>query len=203
MLARSGQGRFGWARRVGSDEDARGGEDIERLAALVAADLNAHRRVCLGFECPLYIPVREDPLELTRARSGEGSRPWSAGAGLGSMAVGLAESIWLLKHVRAELEAVTQSYLDWEQFAAAGRGLFLWEAFITGAGKAKLTERTNQHVADALVAVDAFLRALPDPREANTLEPEPAFSLIGAALLRTGWSTDPTLVSQPCLVISG
>jgi hypothetical protein len=38
----------------------------------IAADLNAGHHVALGFECPLFVPVSEDPNGLTSARPGEG-----------------------------------------------------------------------------------------------------------------------------------
>lgn len=34
--------------------------------------------IILGLEAPLFVPLRPDLMEATRARKGEGRRPWSA-----------------------------------------------------------------------------------------------------------------------------
>jgi hypothetical protein len=86
--------------------------------------------------------------------------------------------------------------LSWSDFAQATRGLFLWEAFVSGNGKGQ-----SQH-ADAQRALEALATSRPDPESANAVRVEgPVSSLIGAALLRTGWSSDTGLLSQPCTVI--
>jgi len=152
-------------------------------------------KVALGFECPLWLPVADDPRELTAAREGEHNRPWSAGAGTGSLATGLTEVAWVLRRIRRESGDV-RAFLDWKSFQAAGRGLFVWEALVTGRGK------SNSHEGDARVAVEAFKNALPDPTTKNALRRPPrARSLIGAALLWAGWSEEITLLRKPCLVI--
>jgi hypothetical protein len=63
--------------------------------------------VALGFECPLFVPLNLQPEALTTARSGEGSRPWSAGAGCGALATGLVQVAWILRKIRQELQAPT------------------------------------------------------------------------------------------------
>jgi len=54
------------------------------------------------------------------------------------------------------------AHLDWATFASRS-GLYLWEAFHTGAAKART------HVDDATVAFDAFRAALPNPPAANNI----------------------------------
>ena len=88
------------------------------------------------------------------------------------------------------------AFLDWEAFELAPVGLFIWEAFVAGEAK------TGSHQGDAQVAVDAFKDALPDPRQRNALTPgHRVRSLIGGALLWSGWSKDLALLSEPCIVI--
>lgn len=99
-------GAFGWARDCGpggAPEVRRGGEQILELADAIAADLKDTGAVALGFECPLWVPVPLDPLELGRARPGEGDRPWSAGAGAGVLATGLAQVVWILREVATQI----------------------------------------------------------------------------------------------------
>jgi len=152
--------------------------------------------VALGFECPLFVPIAVEETHLTRARPGEGSRPWSAGAGCGALATGLVQAVWVLQTIRAQLTSTNTAHLDWEAFSKAESGLFLWEAFVSGKGK------TATHVSDAQAAVNAFADSLPNPMAFNAVTcTVPVHSLIGAALLRTGWSSTPAVMSMSCLVI--
>ena len=126
-------GRFAWASRcLRAKPRVSTGNDIRCLVTQVAQDLNSGRKVALGFECPLWVPVACDPRELTSARCGEGNRAWSAAAGATSLAAGLTETAWILSGIRSETQHV-EAYLDWPRFAAAEHGLFLWEAMVTGA----------------------------------------------------------------------
>ena len=193
-------GSFGWARTSTlTDEIERGvggGTEMLQLVEMLARDLGDGRPVALGFECPLYVPVRENPLELLEQRAGEAGRPWSAGAGAQVLTIGVAQVAWVLTELHREQPNVP-CYVDWRQFTAAGGGLFLWEAFVTGQAKAK----NKTHIGDATVAVEALREALPDPTRANAVTAERPLSLLGAALLWSGWSDDTSLLAMPCLVI--
>ncbi len=160
--------------------------------------LSAGRAVALGFECPLFVPLAETETTLTSARPGEGSRAWSAGAGCGVLTTGLVQVAWVLEQARIRLPHRCEAFLSWEKFKAAGSGLLLWEAFVSGSSKSK----GATHIDDARMAVNAFSAALPNPGLANAiLCASPVYSLVGAALLRTGWSSDLSLLSEACLVI--
>ena len=185
------KGRFGWAK---STDDAFEGTSLQALADEVAAALVNGSPVALGFECPLFVPISPEPARLTSARIGEGSRPWCAGAGAGALATGLTQVVWVLRAIRSQLEASVPATLSWTRFKREG-GLFLWEAFVSAEAKA------NGHAADALVAVQSFETALPDPTTSNAIQAREVHSLIGAAMLRTGWASDLALLAQPCLVI--
>ena len=189
--------RFGWACTDAAGnkiERDRGGAEIDDLVETVAADIADGRAVALGFECPLYVPVPQQPLRLGTARSGESNRSWSAGAGAGALASGAVQVAWILHELRQRgLNA--QPFLDWAAFTGAGAGLFLWEAFVTDRAKAA------SHIDDATVAVTAFWDALPDVTAANAVTAERPLSLLGAALLWSGWSNDLALLHAPCLVI--
>jgi len=54
----------------------------------------------------------------------------------------------------------------------------------------------------SIKAVEAFCSALPQPETANRISEPRAFSLIGASLLRTGWSVPPSILSSACLVVA-
>jgi hypothetical protein len=71
----------------------------------------------------------------------------------------------------------------------------VWEAFVTGEAKAA------SHCNDAAAAVREFLRVSPDLEGSNAIKPRRVFSLVGAALLRSGWTQDISVLSEPCIVI--
>ena len=187
-------GRFGWF-GDGPDGRSESGRGIEDLASTVAEKITSGMKVALGFECPLYVPLRDDPMLLTKARHGEGNRSWSAGAGCGALATGLVEVTWLLEKIRANTPKSATAFLDWEIFDNADGGLFLWEAFVSGQAKG------SGHVHDAEIAVQTFRTALPNPKSANAISEQIVLSLVGASMVRTGWSANVQLLSEPCLVI--
>jgi hypothetical protein len=184
-------GNFGWW-----SSDGNSGRTPSTLAASVSAALNSNRPVALGFECPLFVPLTDDESQLTRARPGEGSRAWSAGAGCGALATGLVQVAWVLRAIRSSLNSPRTAHLNWDAFVEAQSGLFLWEAFVSGAAK------SSSHVADAQAAGEAFVQAFPNPGTVNAITcSTEVYSLIGAALLRTGWSHSPEVLALPSLVI--
>jgi hypothetical protein len=191
------QKRLGWARAYlpnGSVDPSARETDIERLVECVAADLADGFPVALGFECPMYVPVPQEALLLGVARENEGNRPWSAGAGSGSMATGLVEAAWVLRALRARAVGA-KAFLRWAEFVGAGRGLFLWEAFVTAAAKG------DGHPDDATAAVHAFTRAYPDPTKADALSAQSPLCLLAAAALWSGWIDGVEELRRPCLVI--
>jgi hypothetical protein len=188
------KGRFGW---FGMDPESRPvtGSSIEDLAILVAEKITDGHKIALGFECPLYVPLRSDPMLLTKARTGEGNRSWSAGAGCGALATGLAEVTWILDQIRARTPRPATAFLNWKEFETSHGGLFLWEAFVSGKAKG------SGHAQDAEIAGQMFRAALPNPETSNAISEKSALSLIGACLVRTGWSKNVQILSEPCLVI--
>jgi len=191
------KGRFGWARSHADEagiERHREGTEIVELVDAVAEDVTVGWAVALGFECPLFVPVPTQVLCLGKARRGDGNRSWSAGAGAAALATGLVEVAWILSELRRRCPS-TKAHLDWSSFADAGSGLFLWEAFVSAGAKA------GTHVDDAAIAVGTFRDALPDPSAANAVGAERPLSLLGAALIWSGWTDDLNLLDTPCLVI--
>lgn len=192
------KGNFGWARLA---VDAPGavcttGRDIEQFVDGIANDLNTGARVALGFECPLFVPLPEDPAGLTSARPGEGDRAWSAGVGAGSLATGLTETVWILDQVRRRTNGSPAVFVDWPRFRDAAGGLFVWEAFVTKAAKA------DSHHGDAELAVLSFRDNLPGLEKHNAVVCEGRVrSLFGAALLQTGWVKELTWLSEACIVV--
>jgi hypothetical protein len=185
---------FGWFGRheEGTTEE---GSDIAALGTAVANRLDSGRNVCLGFEAPLFVPLRSEPLEMTRCRAGETSPNWIGGPGAAVLATALAQVPWILRDIRSKTRATPSATMNWEEFQSRSATLFLWEAFVSGPAKGA------NHIRDAEVAVNAFREALPDPVLANAITEETVTSMLAVAMLRTGWSVDISLLRQRCLVI--
>ena len=73
--------------------------------------------LALGFEAPMFVPIRTDPERLTAARNGEfgkglPSRPFSASAGATSLVTGLVVVSYILNTLRPLVPEATAT-LDW------------------------------------------------------------------------------------------
>jgi hypothetical protein len=131
--------KFAWAAfDAPGRELIKAGEDPETAVSMLTPGLMAGAQAALLLEAPMAVPVpgsKPDAwLGLGKARDGEGNRPWSAGAGAGALATGLAQGAWMLRQFAvtvAELTATTQPG-SWRRGDAQ---LLLAEAFITAAGK--------------------------------------------------------------------
>jgi len=186
-----------------------GGMDPEGAAQSVLEAFANRAPVALGFEAPMMVPV--SPVEangwqsLGKARQGEAangqSRPWSAGAGSGTLATGLVQMAWVLERVAMaspHLRCTTQS----ELWLAKDAGLYLWEAFVSGSAK-PAPNGVTQHAADAAAAADTFATRL---EESNlllsdvTCEPGTAFNLAAAAAIYSGMSIATAEIRLPLRV---
>ena len=110
------------------------------------------RRVALGFEAPLWVPIRSRAEMLLKSREGESNRPWSAGAGCAVTTASLAVLPWWFSAIAKELSCAplaTTDVLHWEPGV-----LFVWEAFVSSQGKRN--KDPQRHDQDAAKAVKAF-----------------------------------------------
>ena len=187
--------KFGWAASISMGADIMG-NSIEDFAENISDQIRIGKKVALGFECPLFVPMREKAEDVNAARKGEGNRSWSAGAGTGALATGLVEVLWVMNKINKILGFCPTAEFEWAKFLSTN-SVFLWEAFVTSAAKG------SGHSEDAQVAVSLFKKALPNPWAVNAIETEEVFSLVGAAALRSGWAEDIRVLSQQCLVIKG
>ncbi len=183
--------KFGWA---GAPGDQCGNSTGGLAKAMVRMGRDGYR-ISLGFECPLSIPCPGTEMGLGMQRQGEKGKPWSAGAGPNAAMVGMQQLCWLLGRLKGSLDRNKRATVCWGKFQSGRFKLFLWEAFITGSAK------TGTHVGDARKAVQTFVAALPDPREANAVTCKKPVSIAGMALLWSGWSSDLALLRKPVLVL--
>lgn len=171
------------------------GTDIVQFVNGIANDISEGKRIALGFECPLFVPITDNPVGLTRARNGEGDRPWSAGAGCVALAVGLTETVWVFEQLRKSNRKEIVPTFSWDNFISGDGNLFIWEAFVTKEARA-----LSNH-GDAEVAAKTFWDKYPYITDANSVKADNPFSLVGAALLRAGITTDLNFLLTPVVVI--
>jgi hypothetical protein len=186
-------GKLGWA-VLAPDGPATTGGDLDEFIAEMAR-LGAQGPLAIGFEAPLFVPLRDKARATLLARSGEGSRSWSAGAGATVTTIALGIVAYTLAKLRVLMpEAVAAT--DWLQFPERPGQMLFFEAFVSGAAKGV------DHAHDALIAAEAARELLRSGLVCRSaIEESQVFSLLGAALLRTGWSTDLRLLSTPCMVV--
>ncbi len=187
------QEKFGWA-AILPDGREMYGANIEQFAWDIAEQINNKTKVAIGFECPLFVPVRNDPVQVNSARKNEGNRSWSAGAGTSALATGLVEVLWVMNAISGILGKKPKAVFEWSIFLDT-ESVYLWEAFVTSSSKGV------GHTHDARIAVTHFKDSLPDPTTANAIKEADVFSLIGALALRAGWANDIAVLSEQCLVI--
>ncbi|MEV0637479.1 hypothetical protein AB0I77_21480 [Streptomyces sp. NPDC050619] len=187
-------GRFAWAALdVPALSLAGQGADPETAVQAVIARLASGGRAALVLEAPMSVPVpatdRADGWQaLGRARSGEGNRPWSAGAGAGVLATGVAQAAWMLGRL-AEVVPGTPATTQPDRWVAAhGPRLLLAEALVSGTGKPVPTA-SGPHAADAEAAARALAERLGDlPGLVSDVRcaPHRPFNLLAAAATWAG-----------------
>lgn len=176
----------------------------------IMEDLSKGISVALGFEAPLFVPVADEPKNLNKARVGEGSKPWSAGAGCGSLATSLPICVWTFEQLAqksaADLKMEIRPTFHWNAFLSGNSNLFIWEAFVSGKAKKLSANNPDSHLDDAKIAARTFWDAF-DQNSDMIIEQQKRvtasqpFSLVGAALIRAGLTKDLDLLSQHCLVL--
>lgn len=145
-----------------------------------------HKGLILGFEAPLFIPVRQDLKLATKARKGEGGKPWSAGAGAQVLTINLPIMIYIFKRMNSFLPNISY-YLNGSGFTAKPMEIMLFEAFVSGVDKG------SSHINDAQLMARSCVhyskRHMLPPSESQHEEHTEFFNLAAAALLRCGLNT--------------
>ena len=183
---------FGWFGHLATGQQI-SGTDMAALSAAVRNSIESENQVALGFEAPMFAPFRDTPSDLTKKRNGETNPNWIGGPGATVMATALVQVPWILRAIRGS--SPWQATMSWSEFKTMGIQLFLWEAFVSGAAKGA------SHVDDARIAVSKFQNSLPDPSSHNAINEPSVISLLGTAMLITGWCNSISMLTEACVVI--
>jgi hypothetical protein len=187
---------LGWAIVGHSPEQ---GTDIDDCIKALANRLSSGP-LALGFEAPMFVPKRVDPLSLTKARKGECvggvNRPFSAGAGASVIVTALVVVPYVLSGLK-RLCPNASAHLDWHRKLARPNELLLFEAFVTDQPKERSHPQCDME--DAKLAAETAFRGLADTANFQSSIDEPeCLSLLAAMMVRTDWGGD---LKQPCLVV--
>ena len=186
------KGSVGWCHRHHESETT--GRDLDALADLISANLTDRLRVALGFEAPLFVALPARATDLCKARDGEGRSAWAAAGGLGALGVATQQTTYVLARI-ANAAAHVSVGLGVDDLWNPSSNLVIWEAFVTG--RAKDRASTDPHVSDARAAVVELVQRIATGAVASDVVVDgPSFSLVGAARLRSGLSTDLDLLAD-------
>jgi len=187
--------KFGWncidMNQVTSFSDS----SIINFANHMTDDLSRGKKICVGFECPLFLNLPDDPIELTSARLGEGDRAWSASAGSCALSTGLAEVMWVFNQMASTIEGHVIPTFQFDELIHGNANLYIWEAFVSS------TSKGTSHCDDARKAAEEFSKRLYKESLISDVHVIRPYSLAGAALIRSGLTKDVNFISQQCLVV--
>lgn len=196
---------FGWV-RIDSDaqSDIVGSDNIEMLADWIERDLKNNYSVALGIEAPLFIPEPDSAQDLSKGRQNEGNRSFAAPSGGYVATLGLHQTAWLLRKLHQPCHKLCTFSLDWQvwsriSLSITSQPVFLcWEAFVSNTAHSDSNDK-YLHINDAATAATAFLEH--ENSWSSAVTTDHPLSLIGAAALWSGWSTDLAILHKQTLVI--
>jgi hypothetical protein len=162
---------------------------IESLASAMKMGFLA-----LGFEAPMFVPYGRKRCDLDKARKGEGDRSFAAAPGACVLTKALVIVSYILEGLRCRAKDAAPTF-KWRE-PLSERDLLLFEAFVAHVGG------SVGHVDCARLALKRFPKEWKKGAsfESDVMEPC-TLNLLGAMLLRTGWTRDLTMLSEPCLVV--
>jgi hypothetical protein len=168
------------------------GTDVDSCIKALASAMEAGP-LALGFEAPMFVPYGRKRCDLDKARKGDGDRAFSAAAGACVLAKGLVIVPYVLKGLQCRPEV--RLTFKWRS-RLSKHDLLLFEAFVTHVG------RSVSHVECARLALKQFPREWEERATFKSAIEEPCtMNLLGAMLLRAGWTKDLTMLCEPCLVV--
>jgi len=169
------------------------GTDIDLCIEALASAMKMGP-LALGFEAPMFVPYGRKRCDLDKARKGDGDRAFSASPGACVLTKGLVIIPYILEGIRCRAKAARPTF-KWRG-RLSERDLLLFEAFVTHVGK------SVSHEECARLALKRFPGEWAKRASFESAVEEPyILNLLGAMLLRIGWTDDLTMLSEPCLVV--
>lgn len=195
-------GGFSWAAVASTGAvTAEGSNDPGALGAVVVCGLVAGEQIAVAAESPLAVPVPDlnRAADLGRGRNGEGSRPWSAGAGAGAMATGLVQLGWLCRYIATHRHSTTATTAV-DAFQNGRAELLLAEAFVSSDGKPEPVDGRQDH-ADAVAAARRLSEMLRNGERSDvSCHPHLPLNLAAAAAMFAGLRIDPREITNDIFV---
>lgn len=179
----------GWAT---SDGDI-GEGSLQPLISRIAMELDKGP-VALGFEAPLYVPVRKNFPDLTKARKGEGQRAWSAAAGAQVTAIVLPLLRWTLDQIFSATKTPVSPTTNLTRLTKEPGELLLWEAFVSSSAKGE------SHSDDAARAVAAFMYKVNDGADSDLPTEQTTYINLASAVLLEMQAISRPLDALPIVV---
>jgi hypothetical protein len=136
-------GNLGWHINTVDNDTEHYGKDLDAFIDIFST-LSKQQAFLLGLEAPLFIPIRADILDATKARKGESPRPWSAGAGAQVLAINLPIMCYLFKQLSSNSTHL-EFCIDPKNFAARPGQILIFEALVSGQDKG------SSHIMDAKI----------------------------------------------------
>ena len=176
------------------------GTDLDKAIKAISNRIS-RGPVAIGFEAPLYVPMRRSPGDLTKARKGECdggvNRPFSASAGSTVLVIATVVVPYVLRALRSASPSCVAT-MNYREFFSAPSGVLFFEAFVTN----QKNLHDARHIEDAKLAAQHLLQMYkkPSPLKSAVYEPK-RLNLLGAMMLRTGWASDLNVLNSECLVV--
>ena len=168
------------------------GKDIDSCIEALASAMKMGP-LALGFEAPMFVPYGRKRCDLDKARKGERDRSFAAAAGACVLTKGLVIVPYILEGLRCRAKTARPTF-KWRG-RLSERDLLLFEAFVTHVGSVN-------HEDCARLALKRSPKEWGKRASFESAVEEPCtMNLLGAMLLRIGWTDDLTMLSEPCLVV--
>ncbi|MEE3003179.1 MAG: hypothetical protein VX335_02395 [Pseudomonadota bacterium] len=184
-------GNIGWCLKYAADREEQSGDCLNSLVDLIV-DIAEDGPIILGLDAPLSVPIRDELILATKGRSGEGRRPWSAGAGAQVLAMNLPIMTYIFKRINSRNPTIKYFWHE-QDFSQSPGSIFLFEALISGKDKG------DSHIADAKIMADychEFSKRGCFPSSILEADPKTAYylNLVAASLLSLGIIDDVNLI---------
>lgn len=184
-------GNLGWCLKETISGREHTGFHLDTLFPHIKTSLE-NRALLLGLEAPIFVPLRGDLMLATKARKGEGRRPWSAGAGAQVLAMNMPIMAYLFAGIYKDTPKAVW-HLNEEKFAGEKGHIMVFEALVSGADKGQ------SHINDAEImarycSTHARQKKLP-PTILEHEEETAYFNLAAAAMLRCGIQDAPACLA--------